>query len=216
MHECYAMTKNVMLTVGTYVEMDDDNPEDFQVLDTIDKYQFLTNEEERHMFNDDIVHIAPLAPHTKIPSFVQHQQKKRNVYLPNDDVFSIPSNKKMKEAIVVSNGSYKSEISDVDSDSQKIDSFVDVPFDSRSKSSTTDSRLTSMSAIPADYALHAVLQKKYSIQRANGTPTIQSFAFSDMDRVNQEFSKFPDSILIRFSFILFHIFNLISYFIYLI
>ena len=127
--------------------------------------------------------------------------------MPNDDVFSIPSNKKIKEAIVVSNGSYKSEISDVES--QKIDSFSN-----KSKLSTTDSRLTSLSAIPEDYALHAVLLLKYSIQRSNGTPTIESFAFSDLDRVNQEFSKFPDSILLRFSFILFHIFNLISYLLY--
>lgn len=207
MHECHAMTKNIMVSVGTYVEMDDDNPADFQVLDTIDQYEFLTNEDERHFFNDDIVNIAPLAPNTKIPSFVQLQQKKRNLNLPNDDVFSIPSNKKIKEAIVVSNGSYKSEISDVES--QKIDSFSN-----KSKLSTTDSRLTYSSSIPEDYALHAVLQKKYSIQRLNGTPTIESFAFSDMDKVNQEVSKFPESILLRFSFILFYIFNLINYLLY--
>ena len=178
-----------------------------------ESYSFLNNEDEIHVFNQK-------DSNKTLPKFVAHQQKKRDIIM--DDASSVPS-KKAKEITVVTNGSYKSDISD--SDSQKLDSFSENQsylYSSTSKSSsrsdsqkldsfsenqsylynsTSNSSSTSQTT-RADVNLHSYLQKRYTgkiIRSSNGSSTgIEEFAYSDMEQLEKVLEEVPQSRLLGY------------------
>ena len=181
MNECYHMTKNIMVSCGTYKVTEREEVKDIEEVqdqEIEDSYSFLKNDEEFHGFQDSQCY-------EQMPKFVAYQQpKKRDIIMDDVSLTSVPSKKVSKESTVVTNGSYQSEITD--SDSQKLDSFSENQSYNNSSSSETTR---------ADLKFHSYLQNKYS-RSNNGSATIDKFAFADMDKLEEVFEEVPQSKLL--------------------
>ena len=193
MTECYHMTKNIMLSCGTYTVTEREEVKDIeevQDLEIEDSYSFLKNDEEFHGFQDSQCY-------EQMPKFVAHQQpKKRDIIMDDVSLTSVPS-KKAKENTVVTNGSQQSEITD--SDSQKLDSFSESQSYNNSISSVSYKYSSSSQTTRADLKFHSYLQNKYSrniLRSNNGSATIDKFAFADMDKLEEVFEEVPQSKLL--------------------
>ena len=193
MTECYHMTKNIMLSCGTYTVTEREEVKDIeevQDLEIEDSYSFLKNDEEFHGFQDSL-------SYEQMPKFVAHQQpKKRDIIMDDVSLTSVPS-KKAKENTVVTNGSQQSEITD--SDSHKLDSFSESQSNYNSISSVSYKYSSSSQTTRADLKFHSYLQNKYSrniLRSNNGSATIDKFAFADMDKLQEVFEEVPQSKLL--------------------
>ena len=193
MTECYHMTKNIMVSCGTYTVTEREEVKDIeevQDLEIEDSYSFLKNDEEFHGFQDSL-------SYEQMPKFVAHQQpKKRDIIMDDVSLTSVPS-KKAKENTVVTNGSQQSEITD--SDSQKLDSFSESQSNYNSISSVSYKYSSSSQTTRADLKFHSYLQNKYSrniLRSNNGSATIDKFAFADMDKLEEVFEEVPQSKLL--------------------
>ena len=197
MTECYHMTKNIMLSCGTYTVAEREEVKDIEEVqdqEIEDSYSFLKNDDEFHGFQDSQCY-------EQMPKFVAHQQpKKRDIIMDDVSFTSVPS-KKAKENTVVTNGSYQSEITD--SDSQKLDSFDETQSYNNSLTSSSQSYNYSSSSqtTRADLKFHSYLQNKYSrniLRSNNGSATIDKFAFADMDKLEEVFEEVPQSKLLGY------------------
>ena len=193
MTECYHMTKNIMVSCGTYTVTEREEVKDIeevQDLEIEDSYSFLKNDEEFHGFQDS-------QSYEQMPKFVAHQQpKKRDIIMDDVSFTSVPS-KKAKENTVVTNGSHQSDITD--SDSQKLDSFSESQSNYNSISSVSYKYSSSSQTTRADLKFHSYLQNKYSrniLRSNNGSATIDKFAFADMDKLEEVFEEVPQSKLL--------------------
>jgi hypothetical protein len=188
------MTKNIMVSCGTYKVTEREEVKDIEEVqdqEIEDSYSFLKNDEEFHGFQDSQCY-------EQMPKFVAHQQpKKRDIIMDDVSLTSVPSKKVSKESTVVTNGSYQSEITD--SDSQKLDSFSENQSYNNSISSQSYNYSSSSQTTRADLKFHSYLQNKYSrniLRSNNGSATIDKFAFADMDKLEEVFEEVPQSKLL--------------------
>ena len=101
---------------------------------------------------------------------------------------------------MVTNGSYKSDITD--SDSHKLDSFSEnQSYYNNSSSSQSYNYSSSSQTTRADLMFHTYLQNKYSgniVRSSNGQTTIEKFAFADMDKLEKVLEEVPQSRLLGY------------------
>ena len=96
MTECYHMTKNIMLSCGTYTVAEREEVKDIeevQDLEIEDSYSFLKNDDEFHGFQDS-------QSYEQMPKFVAHQQpKKRDIIMDDVSFTSVKRNPRTHKSL---------------------------------------------------------------------------------------------------------------------